>query len=163
MNTPNILHNKKMIFALGALLLTSGLLRTGQALMQSKLPEFITSFKTSTQPGAKVKSGASGKLLLTLKVADEYHIYGPKVTENIPTEVKLKPAAGVILGKVAYPGKPTDTYKGETVFTIPFTVAKNAKKGSKITLSGTIRTQGCTETSCLPPTTILFATTIEVN
>jgi Disulphide bond corrector protein DsbC len=131
------------------------------ALGQKKLPEFLSEMKAA--PAAPVKPGATGKILLTVKITPEYHLYGPKNTDGIPTEVTVPSVAGVTIGKVQYPGKPTDLYRGETTFTIPFTVAKTAKKGTKMVVMGTMKTQACTETSCLPPMTIPFKTTIEIS
>jgi hypothetical protein len=133
------------------------------ALAQKKLPEFLSEMKAAPAATTPVKPGGAGKILLTVKITPEYHLYGPKVTDGIPTEVSVPNVAGVTVGKVQYPGKPTDTYRGETTFTIPFTVAKTAKKGSKIVVMGTMKAQACTETSCLPPMTLPFKTTIEVS
>jgi DsbC/DsbD-like thiol-disulfide interchange protein len=133
------------------------------AFAQKKLPEFLSEMKAAPAVATPVKPGATGKILLTVKITPEYHLYGPKNTDGIPTEVTMPNVTGLTIGKVQYPGKPTDTYKGETTFTIPFTVAKTAKKGAKVVVMGTLKTQACTETSCLPPVTLPFKTTIEIS
>jgi DsbC/DsbD-like thiol-disulfide interchange protein len=157
----------KETIALFGTLLVSALVVGGQVVAQKKLPEklpeFLTEMTATAQPAAKVKPGTAGKITLKVKVAPEFHLYGPKSADGIPTEVKVTPVAGVTFGTVQYPGKPTDVYRGETVFTVPFTVAKTAKKGGKLTLLGTLRTQACTETSCLRPMNLPFKVTVEVG
>jgi hypothetical protein len=153
------MRKKPIISGIAAILVSIQALAFGQ----KKLPEFLSEMKAAPAVATPVKPGATGKILLTVKITPEYHLYGPKVEDGIPTEVTVPSVAGVAIGKVLYPGKPTDTYRGTTTFTIPFTVAKTAKKGLKITVMGTMKAQACTETSCLPPVTLPFKTTIEVG
>jgi len=129
---------------------------------------------TATVTPVTVARGGKGTLTLTLKIKDGYHINGvePGNEFAIATVFTGKAPAGVTYGKPVFPKAkpinmpgfetPINVYEGTAVVTIPFTVAKTAKPG-KATVGGSLRYQGCDDSSCFPPDSISVAAPVTVK
>ena len=132
---------------------------------RTSLPKFITSQKTSVEPST-LRSGASGKLIITLAVEDTFHIYDPNPGDPFLTATKVTPlkVPGVAFGKPVWPlpmtVKGAKVHEGTVVVTIPYTVKPSAKTG-KAAFGATFYAQGCNATTCYPPAT--FTVTVPVS
>jgi hypothetical protein len=122
---------------------------------------------------AVVKPGGHGTLLITVKVADGYHINSAKPSDKmlIPTTFKGSTAAGIKFGAPQFgtarsleipAAKPISVYMGKTTIKVPFTVAKTAKAGAA-KVGGKIGYQACNDTACFPPAHTPVSTSITVK
>jgi Disulphide bond corrector protein DsbC len=106
-----------------------------------------------------VTAGKRSTLELHFRVVDGFHVnsHTPKSELLIPTQLALKPAAGVKAEPVAYPAgtsysfsfdpsEKLDVYTG--AFTVKFPVV--AEAGTH-TVDGTLRYQACDHAACYPP------------
>jgi hypothetical protein len=106
-----------------------------------------------------VKTGKKSVVELHFKVSDGYHVnsHTPKSELLIPTNLTLKPSAGVTASAAEYPagtaysfsfepGEKLDVYTG--AFTVKVPVV--AEAGSR-TVGGVLRYQACDNAACYPP------------
>ncbi len=110
---------------------------------------------------AEVNGAPGAKLALFVDVTPKpgIHVYAPGSNDYIPITVKLNPQAPLKAGKVAYPKSELMTFADEKVpvFQKPFrltqdvTLAKSAKPGSTVTVSGTVNYQACDDRVCYAP------------
>ncbi len=122
---------------------------------------------------AAVTAAAGAKATLSLDVTPKpgIHVYAPGTKDFIPIELKLDPKPELKAGKVVYPKSETMTFGDEKVpvFQKPFkltndvTVAKSAKAGDTITVSGNVHLQACDDKVCFPPETVPVAWTVTVK
>lgn len=131
-----------------------------------KLPGFFAAAKASIAP-AKVKTGGTATLTITLTMAPGFHIYDPKPGDEfaIASEVMPVKAAGVTYGKAVWP-TPTihekvRIHEGVITVTVPITLAKTVKPGT-LKLGAAVKAQGCNATGCLPPDTITLPAPLTV-
>jgi DsbC/DsbD-like thiol-disulfide interchange protein len=134
-------------------------LSTGLCLAQKKSKDYVQlagiKIEGKATPGARVSA------TLHFKINKGYHTQSHKPSEEffIPTVVKLKSAAGIRVGKVAYPkghnekvdglDKPLSVYDEEFRITVPLAISAQAKLPA--TLKGTLDYQACKGAVCYPP------------
>jgi thiol:disulfide interchange protein DsbD len=121
----------------------------------------------------RLVAGRPFRLAVVADIRAGWHVNSHKPKEDflIPTEVKLKPAAGLKFSAVAYPNdverkfafseQKLAVYEGRTVFLVPGSVDAAAAPGAR-TLTAVLSYQPCNENQCLPPTQLTATLTIEV-
>lgn len=122
---------------------------------------------------AAVNAAPGGKATLSLAVTPKpgIHVYAPGTKDFIPIELKLDAKPQFKAGKVAYPKSETMTFGDEKVpvFQKPFsltsdlTIARSAKSGDTIAVSGNVHLQACDDKVCFPPETVPVSWTINVK
>jgi cytochrome c biogenesis protein CcdA len=117
--------------------------------------------------------GAPFRLAVVADVKAGWHVnsHTPKEDFLIPTEIRIKPAAGLVFSPVKYPkhketkfsfsDQPLAVYEGRTVFLVPGAVDEKAALGPR-TLTAMISYQPCNDKQCLPPTELTTTLTLEV-
>ena len=121
----------------------------------------------------KLVAGKPFRLAVVADIKPGWHVNSHKPKEDylIPTDVKVRPAAGLALSPTVYPkhverklafsDQPLAVYEGITAFTVPGTADPSAKAGP-LSLTATLDYQPCNDQQCLPPTQIKATLTIEV-
>jgi thiol:disulfide interchange protein DsbD len=121
----------------------------------------------------RLVQGKPFRLAVVAEVKAGWHVnsHTPKEDFLIPTEVRLKPAPGLVFSAVTYPkhketkfsfsDQPLAVYEGRAVFLVPGTVDAKAAPGPR-TLTAVISYQPCNDNQCLPPTELMASLTIEV-
>ena len=106
-----------------------------------------------------LKAGAKSVVELHFRVMDGFHVnsHTPKSELLIPTQVVLKPVAGVKAGVVEYPAgtsysfsfdpsEKLDVYTGAFTVRVPVVAEAGAH-----TVDGTLKYQACDNAACYPP------------
>lgn len=121
----------------------------------------------------RLVAGSPFRLAVVADIKAGWHVnsHTPKEDFLIPTEVRIKPAAGVVFSAVKYPkhkeskfsfsDQPLAVYEGRTVFLVPGTADAKAAPGPR-TLTAVISYQPCNDTQCLPPAELTATLTIDV-
>lgn len=117
----------------------------------------------NAQPqGSEISAGGSGEVIVRLVIQKGYHVNAnpPTFPYLKATELEIKPAEGITVGKVSYPpaikGKfafaeePLAVYEGETQLKAELKADKTAQTGSH-SLSAVLRIQACDDEVCYPP------------
>lgn len=153
---------------LGTMAVATGAQGTG------KNPAYVEAVTAQFKP-AQAAAGSKAVLLVTLKVADGYHVNANKPDDenSIPTEVTVEVPKGVPLTagaaqfpqaktiSVGYSEKPVKVYEGTVTLSVPVQVNKGAS--GKYTLAGKLHLQGCNATACFPPATLNFSAPLTVR
>jgi hypothetical protein len=128
----------------------------------------------ATVDEVKLDAGGKGDAVITLDIAEGYHVHSNPASEKFyhATEVKAAPQEGLTPGKPAYPkaathkfgfsDKPLSVYEGRAVITLPLSADKTAAKG-RHTFNATIHVQPCNDEVCLPPRDISAPIPVVVN
>ena len=123
---------------------------------------------------ASVAPGGTGILLVILNVGAKYHInaHQPNDPAYIATLFAPHKTPGITFGpahfpapkamKLSYAPKPLLVYVGKTVISVPFTVAKTAKRGTTA-LKGAVSFQGCDARSCYPPASAQVSASVTIK
>jgi len=121
----------------------------------------------------RLVAGAPFRLAVVADIKAGWHVnsHTPKEDFLIPTEIRIRPAAGLVLSPVKYPkhketkfsfsDQPLAVYEGRTVFLVAGTVDAKAAPGPR-TLTAVISYQPCNDNQCLPPAELTTALTLEV-
>jgi cytochrome c biogenesis protein CcdA len=121
----------------------------------------------------RLVAGSPFRLVVVAEIKAGWHVnsHTPKEDFLIPTEIKIKPAAGVVFSPVTYPkhketkfsfsDQPLAVYEGRAVFFVSGTVDSKAAPGPR-TLAAVISYQPCNDNQCLPPAELTAALTIEI-
>lgn len=122
---------------------------------------------------AAVDVAPGGKASLSLDVTPKtgIHVYAPGTKDFIPIEVKFETKPEFKAGKTVYPKSELMTFGDEKVpvFQKPFkltndvTIAKTAKAGSTVTVSGVVHLQACDDKVCYPPENVPVSWTVNVK
>ena len=141
-----------------ALVLSSSLLLAQQGTLTSPTPK-TKQYVVFVSEEQAVKAGKKSVVELHFKVGDGFHVnsHTPKSELLIPTNLTLKPGAGVTASAAEYPagtaysfsfepGEKLDVYTG--AFTVKVPVV--AEAGSH-TVDGVLRYQACDNAACYPP------------
>jgi hypothetical protein len=109
-----------------------------------------------------VPAGKPGVIELHFRVLDGFHVnsHTPKSEFQIPTNLKLDPAAGVKAAPLQYPAgtayslsfdpnEKLDVYTGPFIVKLPVVATAGEHR-----LSGTLRYQACDHAACYPPKTL---------
>ena len=144
----------KVIFTALAVILSTGL-----CLAQKKSKDYVQ--LTAVKIEGEATPGGRVSATLHFKINEGYHTQSHKPSEEffIPTVVKLKSAAGIRVGKIAYPkghdekvaglDKPLSVYDKEFKITVPLAISAQAKLPA--TIKGTLDYQACKGAVCYPP------------
>lgn len=122
---------------------------------------------------ATVDAAPGARVALRLDVTPKpgVHVYAPGTQDFIPIELKLDAKPEFKAGKTVYPKSELMTFGDEKVpvFQKPFqltndvTLAKSAKAGSTVTVSGTVHLQACDDKVCYPPENVPVSWTVNVK
>ena len=122
----------------------------------------------------KLDAGGAGEAVITLDIAEGYHVHSNPASEKFyhATEVKAAPQEGLTPGKPAYPkavthkfgfsDTPLSVYEGQAVIRLPLSADKSAAKG-RHTFNATVHVQPCNDEVCLPPRDINAPIPVVVN
>jgi thiol:disulfide interchange protein DsbD len=121
----------------------------------------------------RLVAGQPFRLAVVADIKSGWHVnsHTPKEDFLIPTEAKLKPAAGLKLSAIQYPkhverkfafsDQKLAVYEGRTIFVLPGTVDAAAAPGPR-TLAAVLSYQPCNDNQCLPPAELTATLTVEV-
>jgi cytochrome c biogenesis protein CcdA len=121
----------------------------------------------------RLVAGAPFRLAVVADVKAGWHVnsHTPKEDFLIPTEIRIKPVAGLAFSPVKYPkhketkfsfsDQPLAVYEGRTVFLVPGTVDAKAAPGPR-TLTAVISYQPCNDNQCLPPAELTATLTLDI-
>jgi DsbC/DsbD-like thiol-disulfide interchange protein len=121
-----------------------------------------------------IKAGGSADAVVTVKIADGYHVNANPPSEPAlkPTEVEIAPSNGIASHKATYPTaitkkfpfseKPLAVYEKQAIIRVKLKAAGNAAKGMQ-TINGVIRYQACDDEVCYPPTKLDLMIPININ
>jgi hypothetical protein len=153
------------VLAFGALGSSSVLVAQTDLGTQSPKPKQYISFSALEQT---VKAGKKSIVELTFKVSDGYHVnsHTPKSELLIPTNLTMKPAAGVTAAAPEYPAgtsysfsfepnEKLDVYTGMFIVKLPVTVSAGIH-----TVEGTLHYQACDNAACYPPKSLPVTVTV---
>jgi len=122
---------------------------------------------------AAVEAAPGGKVVLSLDVTPKpgIHVYAPGTKDFIPIELKLDVTPEFKAGKTVYPKSELMTFGDEKVpvfqkafkLTNDVTIAKTAKAGSTMAVSGKVHLQACDDKVCYPPETVPVTWTVNVK
>ena len=116
----------------------------------------------ATPHEATLARGESGDVLVSLKIANGYHVNAnpPSFSYLKPTELEIQPAGGIAVEFMRYPDpltkkfsfadKPLAVYEGETTLTARLKV-DNAVQTGKHNLLAKLRVQACDDKVCYAP------------
>jgi hypothetical protein len=111
---------------------------------------------------SELAAGEAGQIVVTVDVPVGCHIQSHEPAEPflIPTSVQFDGTGEVEIGPVVYPNGEAErfdwspvvleVYRGTIDVIVPVEVAAGATP-TLTTISGRLRYQGCTDTTCLPP------------
>ncbi len=130
------------------------------------LPGFLTEAK-ATAPKS-VKKGKEFTVPVTFTVKSGYHVYAPKPGDEnaIPTTIELEDGSAYKIASIKWPDAHKDPMgvfimSGKVDVTVQLVAP--AAKASKSVLKLKLRSQGCDDSSCLPPATVSLLSVIEVK
>ena len=121
----------------------------------------------------RLVAGKAFRLAVVADVKAGWHVNSHKPKEDflIPTEVKVRPVAGLKVSAVTYPkdlerkfsfsDQKLAVYEGRTVFVVPGTVDAAAAAGPR-TITAVLSYQPCNDNQCLPPAELTAVLAIEV-
>ena len=107
-------------------------------------------------------SGASGDLLVRLRITDGYHVNANPPSQSYlkATEIEIKPAEGISVEFITYPDPlmktfsfsetPLKVYEGDTNLKVRLKADKSTKPGQH-NLSAQLRVQACDDKVCYAP------------
>ena len=110
----------------------------------------------------RISPGSSADARIRLTIDKGFHVNAnpPTFAYLKPTEIEVKPGAGISVSFVRYPNpltrtfefadKPLAVYEGETLITVQLQADPKAKSG-RTNLSATLRVQACDEKVCYAP------------
>lgn len=110
----------------------------------------------------EISAGGSGNAVVRLVIEKGFHVNAnpPSFPYLIATELEIKPAEGITVGKVTYPSaktgkfafseEPLAVYEGETELKAELRVDKGAATGNR-SLNAVLRIQACDDQVCYPP------------
>jgi hypothetical protein len=128
----------------------------------------------ATVDEVKLDAGGAGEAVITLDIAEGYHVHSNPASEKFyhATEVKAAPQEGLTPGKPAYPkaathkfgfsDTPLSVYEGRAVIRLPLSADKSVAKG-RHTFNATVHVQPCNDQVCLPPRDISAPIPVVVN
>jgi len=136
---------------------------------RSAAPKHLTLAASSSAPSAA--PGAKVSLFVDVMPNPGIHVYAPGAKDFQPIALQLSPIAGISAGKVLYPKSEMMTFADEQVpvFQKPFrlaeevTLARSAKPGTTLAISGILRYQACDDAVCFIPASAPVRWTIAVK
>ena len=116
----------------------------------------------ATPQQATLAAGASGDAVVTVQIANGYHVNANPATFPylIATQLEITPAAGIAVEFMSYPDpvtkkfpfaeKPLAVYEGQTILKARLKADKSTKPGTH-NLSAHLRVQACDDNVCYAP------------
>lgn len=130
-----------------------------QGLLLSKPTPQHATFAASASVDA-VSPGGATTLWVDVVPHRSVHIYAAGATDFLPVALAVSPAPAVTPGKVSYPKPDVATAQGSIGdvpayskpfrLALPVTVAKSARPGERLSVSGVVTYQACDERLCYP-------------
>lgn len=130
---------------------------------------------TISAPRVIVPAGGSMDAVISLKIADGFHINANPASEAAlkPTEVEIAAANGITAEKPVYPpalnkkfpfspDKTLAVYEKEVSIKIKLRAAAGATKGDQL-ITGTLKYQACDNEVCYPPTKMDLMISASIN
>jgi hypothetical protein len=144
-----------------------------QALLAAGTPHLRTATSASPTVAAPARPGSTIKLFVDVIPDLKIHVYAPGAKDYLPIALEIAPAAGVTVGKLAYP-KAQDLYfeplkEHVPVFSAPFrlvqdvTIGRAVKPGQSLTLTGVLKYQACDDATCFNPVSAPVSWTVAVK
>lgn len=136
------------------------------AIIPQALPGFLTEAKVSAPKS--VGKGKEFTVAMTFTVKSGYHVYAPKPGDEnaIPTTIELEDGSQYKLKSVKWP-EPHKDASGVMIMSgkvdVAITLVAPATKAAKSVIKLKLRSQGCDDSSCLPPATVSLLSVIEVK
>lgn len=144
-----------------ALLVAAFVLAQGLLLPATPSPQHATFAATASADA--VTPGGATTLWVDVVPHRSVHIYAAGATDFQPVALVVSAQPSVMPGKVTYPKPDVATAQGSigdvpaygTPFRIalPVTVAKSARPGERLTVSGVVTYQACDDRLCYPSST----------
>jgi DsbC/DsbD-like thiol-disulfide interchange protein len=166
MAVPTILEDDEMNFLPVAAALVTMVWNPLSGTSTQALPGFLTEAK-ATAPKS-VKKGKEFTVPVTFTVKPGYHVYAPKPGDEnaIPTTIELEDGSAYKIASIKWPDAHKDPMgvfimSGKVDVTVQLVAP--AAKASKSVLKLKLRSQGCDDSSCLPPATVSLLSVIEVK
>jgi uncharacterized protein YyaL (SSP411 family) len=134
----------------------------------------VVTGEAALAPATKVIAGREFEVVLTLTIADPWHLYAnPTGTANVkPTVVTLAPEGPAVLERVDYPRgeakalagltEKIPVYEGRVTITTRVGVKPDAKPGPA-DLIFRVRYQACDDRACLAPATLSVPLPVDVK
>lgn len=143
-----------------------------QGLLLSKPAPQHATFAASASADVVAPGGAT-TLWVDVAPHRSVHIYAAGATDFLPVALTVSPGAPVLPGKVSYPKPDVATAQGSIGdvpayskpfrIALPVTVAKSARAGERLTVSGVVNYQACDERLCYPSSTAPVTWSITVK
>lgn len=136
------------------------------AIIPQALPGFLTEAKVNAPKS--VGKGKEFTVNMTFTVKPGYHVYAPKPGDEnaIPTTIEVEDGSQYKV-KVAKWPEPHKDASGVMIMSgkvdVAITLVAPANKIAKSVLKLKLRSQGCDDSSCLPPATVSLLSVIEVK
>jgi len=130
------------------------------------LPGFLTEAKAVAPKS--VKKGKEFSVPVTFTVKPGYHVYAPKPGDEnaIPTTIELEDGSVYKISSIKWPDAHKDAM-GVMIMSgkvdVSVLLIAPATKAAKSVLKLKLRSQGCDDSSCLPPATVSLLSVIEVK
>ena len=133
------------------------------------LPQYIAKVSTSVAPRDRKSPPSSWFATVQLRVAEGWHIYSDKPGDEfaIPTKLEWNLPKGFSAAPTIFPTPipgpgGAKVLSGEVALTTPLIAGPGVKPG-KVRIQGILSSQGCNDSSCLPPTRIPVVVEITVG
>ena len=130
------------------------------------LPGFLTEAKVSAPKS--VGKGKEFTVALTFTVKPGYHVYAPKPGDDnaIPTTIELEEGSQYKIKSAKWLDPHKDA-SGVMIMNgkvdVALTLVAQSTKIAKSVLKLKLRSQGCDDSSCLPPATVSLLSVIEIK
>lgn len=142
-------------------------LATAVAAQAPTLPTYLK--EVSATVSGPVAPSQKGMLTVNVKIAPGWHIYANKPGDEyaVPTVVEVRSGKGVAFGAPAYSAPTagdggTKIHADTLTVSVPFVVASGTPAG-RMVVNGVLKSQGCNDSSCLPPSKVDFKATLVVG
>lgn len=133
------------------------------------LPQYIAKVSASIAPRDRKFPPSSWFATVEVRVAEGWHIYADKPGDEfaIPTKLEWKLPKGFTAAPTVFPA-PSPGPGGAKVLSGDFAlttalIAGPGVKPGKVRIQGVLSSQGCNDSSCLPPTRIPVVVEIVVG
>ena len=126
-------------------------------------PQFSNILTVQTPPTMSMKAGVETPVKLHVKLNSGYHVNSDKPADEYLIPLRLTWTSGPLavksitfptprMEKYSFSEKPLSVYTGDFDIITKFAAPASTPKGEKL-VSGKLRYQACTHTTCYPPRT----------
>jgi len=136
---------------------------------EATLPVYLKSVSASVAARDRKQPPSSWIAEVKVRVTDGWHVYADKPGDEfaIPTKLEWKLPKGLTASPAVFP-EPTPgpggakVLSGEIVLRTTFIAGSDIKPG-KLRIDGSLSSQGCNDSSCLPPSRVPVSIVIPVE